>query len=93
MNQISFVETRFRRNDPPTSKRAAVRSVGRSAAELRLAIQSELRQCGNGLTAKQLAYYLDADYYDVQRRLSETANIRKTSSEYMGCMIWEYHKC
>jgi hypothetical protein len=43
------------------------------------------------MTARQIADIHEDDYYDVQRRLSETANIRKTGEVRDGAMVWEWH--
>jgi hypothetical protein len=97
MNQISFVETRARRKDPESSKIAAKNAAGGKAGELRRRIANGLQMraiCGfEGLTAKEMAELLHEDFYAVSRRLSETANIRKTGVMRDGGMVWEYASC
>jgi hypothetical protein len=94
MNQTAFTYTRARSTDSQTSHAAAKNAAGGKAGELRRRIQKALQwnalACSDGLTAKDLARDLGADYYDVQRRLSETANIRKTGEVRAGAMVWEW---
>lgn len=92
----AFTYTRARASDPSTSHAAAKNAASGKAADLRQRIQNGLQAykvyCVHpaGLTAREIAGRLGADYYDVQRRLSETANIRKTGEVRDGAMVWEW---
>ena len=90
MNQTSFVDTRARRTDPISSRLAAKNAAGGKAGELRRFIRRELWKTPHGMTARQLAIALRVDYYDVQRRISETEGIRKTNRMCDGAMVWEF---
>lgn len=90
MNQTSFVDTRSRSTDPISSRLAARAAAGGKAGELRRMIRRELWKTPHGMTAKQLAVSLNVDYYAIQRRLSETAGIRKTNRMCDGAMVWEF---
>jgi hypothetical protein len=91
---VSFVDTRARSTDGQTSRAAAKTAASGKAADLRRTLQSELKVRHvyglGGQTARELSASLRADYYDVQRRLSETANIRKTGEVRDGAMVWEW---
>lgn len=91
--KITFVETRSRRSDPESSKLAAKHATGGKAAELRLKIQAAIKWdalcSGDGLTAKDLARDLGESFYDVSRRISECAGIKKSGTMRDGCMIWK----
>jgi len=95
--QIDFISTRSRLRDPESSRIAAKNAASGKAADLRKRIQNGLqarKAFGQGaLTAREIAEKLNADYYDVQRRLSECANIRKTGEMRDGAMVWEYCEC
>jgi hypothetical protein len=95
MNQMAFTYTRARSTDPTTSRAAAKTAASGKAADLRRTLQSELQIRHvyglGGQTARELSASIHADYYDVQRRLSETANIRKTGEVRDGAMVWEWH--
>lgn len=85
---VSFVDTRSRSTDSISSRLAAKTAAGGKAGELRRRIQGAVIACGP-LTARELASLLCVDYYDVQRRISETAGIRKTDRMRDGGMVWE----
>lgn len=87
---LSFTDTRSRGADPVSSKLAAKTAAGGKAGELRRRIQLILWMTPQGMTARQLADSIRVDYYDVQRRLSETPNIRKTGEIRDGAMVWEW---
>lgn len=90
----AFAYTRARSTDPQTSHAAAKNAASGKAATLRAEIQGVLqrrKEMGlQGFTARELADWLDEDYYDVQRRLSETASIRKNGEVRNGSMVWEW---
>lgn len=86
---MNFVSTRHRATDPESSRVAAKTAAGGKAAELRRRIQLALCSLGP-MTARRLSQHLEEDYYAVQRRLSETANIRKTGAMVDGAMVWEW---
>jgi hypothetical protein len=90
VNQLAFTYTRARSTDPQTSRAAAKNAASGKAAKLRAEIQRILKVVGRPLTAREIADIADEDYYDVQRRLSETANIRKTGEVRDGAMVWEW---
>jgi hypothetical protein len=94
MNQTAFTYTRARSTDPQTSRAAAKNAASGKAADLRRTLQIELKGRHiyglGGQTARELSKVLGADYYDIQRRLSETANIRKTGEVRDGAMVWEW---
>lgn len=87
---LSFTDTRSRRADPVSSKLAAKTAASGKAGELRRRIKDELWATPQGLTARELSQRLGVDYYAVQRRISETANIRKTAEMRDGAMVWEW---
>ena len=90
--QITFVDTRSRCNDPESSRLAAKTAAGGKAGELRRRIIAEIKWnalgSGDGLTAKDLARDLGESFYDVSRRISECAGIKKSGAMRENCMVW-----
>ena len=88
MNQIaiSFAETRARRTDGQTSRDAAKHAATQKAASTRRAIVEALTHSPK--TAREIATFTGIDYYEVQRRMSETAGIEKTTEPRNGGYIW-----
>lgn len=84
--QVSFTTTRARNNDPQTSKDAAKHAVSAKAAQERIAIFQSLQR--GPKTARQIAEDTGIDYYDIQRRISETAGIYKSDKKLDGCFVW-----
>jgi hypothetical protein len=89
MNQvaISFADTRARSTDGTTSREAAKHASSGKAAYARIRILNTLRMYG-GLTAREISAHTHIDYFEVQRRISETAGIVKTDERRDGCFVW-----
>jgi DNA-binding transcriptional ArsR family regulator len=84
--QISFIDTRARSTDGKTSRDAAKNAVSQKAAATRRAILEALAQ--EPMTAREISKWTGIDYYEVQRRMSETAGIEKTTEPRDGGYIW-----
>jgi len=85
---ISFIDTRYRRTDPDTSKAAANHAASAKAVEERLAIHRALKDAPEGLTAREIAEVTGIDYFEVQRRKAETRGIYETADRRGGCKVW-----
>lgn len=91
MNEIfsSFRATRARNTDPQTSHDAAVHAASTKAQGERLAIRRALEQVAPfGMTAREIAADTGIDYYEVSRRISETAGILRTGERRDNCAVW-----
>jgi len=87
---MSFVATRSRRPDHESSRRLASKTAaGGKAGALRRRIQAALLFDGP-MTARELAVLLGEDFLALSRRISETAEIGKTSELRDGGMVWHY---
>lgn len=78
---------RARRRDPATSKAAAAHATSGAAYALRSRIRTLLTASGP-LTAREIAERLGADYFGVQRRMSEVPGLRRTGVVRDGCAEW-----
>jgi len=83
---ISFIDTRSRSTDGKTSREAAKHAAGEKAAATRRAIVEALRHAP--MTAREISAWTGIDYYEVQRRMSETGGIEKTAEVRVGGMVW-----
>ncbi len=83
----AFVQTRARRSDGDTSKEAAKHAASRKADQERQAITKAIRECFEGMTAREVAAAIGIDYIEVQRRISECGLI-KTDIRRDGCAVW-----
>jgi DNA invertase Pin-like site-specific DNA recombinase len=82
----SFVDTRSRSTDGQTSRDAARHAATDKAAKERLRILAAL--CRGPMTAREIAEFTGIDYYEVQRRISETGGIEKTTERRGKCTVW-----
>jgi len=89
MNQltIDFIQTRARRTDGETSREAAKHAASCKADQERAAIVAAIRECFDGMTAREVAAAIGIDYIEVQRRISE-CGLTKTSERRDGCYVW-----
>jgi hypothetical protein len=85
---ISFADTRARSTDGQTSRDAAKHAATQKAAYARTRILFTLRMYGP-LTAREIAAHTRIDYFEVQRRISETAGIAKTTERRGGGFVWK----
>ena len=84
---LTFVDTRSRITDGDTSREAAKAAVSRKADAERKAIKAAVHAAPGGLTAREVAEYIDLDYIEVQRRISE-CGLTKTDQRRGGCAVW-----
>lgn len=84
--RTSFVDTRSRSTDGQTSRDAARHAATDKAAQERLQILAALRR--GPMTAREIAELTGIDYYEVQRRISETGGIEKTDERRDKCAVW-----
>jgi hypothetical protein len=89
MNQLSFTETRAHRADPETSREAAKYAASGKATAERIAIREALERVRPyGMTPKEIASETGIGYIEVQRRMSETGGIFRTTDRRDGCYVW-----
>ena len=84
----SFVDTRSRSTDGQTSRDAAQHAVTDIASQERVAIAAALRTRGP-MTAREVAHATGINYFEVQRRISETGGIEKTAERREKCFVWK----
>jgi hypothetical protein len=87
MTHLSFVQTRARSSDCDTSHEAAKAAVTRKADAERIAITAAVKAAPDGLTAREVAAFIDEDYITVQRRISE-CGLTKTDMRRDKCAVW-----
>lgn len=85
---LDWAATRARRKDPATSHKAALNAALPVTEQRRQAIVAALRKHGP-MTARAISGVTGIDYYEVQRRMSECAGIRRTGLEVDGGAQWE----
>ena len=84
---MNFVQTRARTTDSDTSHEAAKAAVSKKGDMERRAIRILFNELQRGLTAREVANITGIEYYEVQRRISETG-LTKTKDRRDGCAVW-----
>lgn len=79
---------RARNTDPSTSHDAARFALSGKAESERRAIYRALVE-GGPMTPREIASATGIDYYEVQRRMSETEGIEPTVAKHDRCRIWK----